>query len=334
MREKKKIFITGGAGYAGSRYIPTLLDKNNIVTVYDTFYFGDFLKNHKNLTKIKGDIRNTKLLEESCADHDVFIHLACMSNDTSFELDEKLSTEINYDCFEGMVKAAKKSSIKRFIYASTSSVYGISNAKDIKEDHPFKPLTLYNKFKGLCEPILLNYSDKNFETVIFRPATLCGYSPRQRFDLSVNVLTAHAIVNNKILVFGGTQLRPNLHVLDYCDLLDLLISAETEKIQKKIFNVGYQNLSIMNIAEIVKKVVLNQFPAKREILIEIQKSNDLRSYHINSDKIKEELNFIPKYTIEDAVIEICDAFKNNAYEDALNNTKYFNVKKIKELKIS
>ena len=221
--EKKKIFITGGAGYAGSRYIPTLLDKNNIVTVYDTFYFGDFLKNHKNLTKIKGDIRNTKLLEESCADHDVFIHLACMSNDTSFELDEKLSTEINYDCFEGMVKAAKKSSIKRFIYASTSSVYGISNAKDIKEDHPFKPLTLYNKFKGLCEPILLNYSDKNFETVIFRPATLCGYSPRQRFDLSVNVLTAHAIVNNKILVFGGTQLRPNLHVLDYCDLLDLLI---------------------------------------------------------------------------------------------------------------
>ena len=306
----------------------------NKVTIFDTFYFGDYLENHKNLNKIKGDIRNTNLIEKSCRDHDIFIHLACMSNDTSFELDEKLSTEINFDCFEGIVKAAKLSKIKRFIYASTSSVYGISDAKDIKEDHPFKPLTLYNKFKGLCEPILFKYSDKNFETVIFRPATLCGYSPRQRFDLSVNVLTAHAIVNNKILVFGGSQLRPNLHILDYCDLLDLLISAETPKIQNKIFNVGYQNLSIMEIAKIVREVVLKEFAKKEEILIEVQKSNDLRSYHINSDKIREELKFIPKYTIEDAVIEICDAFKKNSFTDALNNTKYFNVKRIKELNIS
>ena len=333
-KKTKKIFITGGAGYAGSRYVPQLLASGNKVTIFDTFYFGDYLENHKNLNKIKGDIRNTNLIEKSCRDHDIFIHLACMSNDTSFELDEKLSTEINFDCFEGMVKAAKLSKIKRFIYASTSSVYGISDAKDIKEDHPFKPLTLYNKFKGLCEPILFKYSDKNFETVIFRPATLCGYSPRQRFDLSVNVLTAHAIVNNKILVFGGSQLRPNLHIQDYCDLLDLLISAETPKIQNKIFNVGYQNLSIMEIAKIVREVVLKEFVKKKEILIEVQKSNDLRSYHINSDKIREELNFIPKYTIEDAVKEICDAFKKNLFTDALNNTKYFNVKRIKELNIS
>ncbi len=331
---KQKIFITGGAGYAGSRYVPLLLELGYQVTVYDTFYFGDNLDNHMNLNKIKGDIRNSKLIEESCLNHEVFIHLACMSNDTSFELDEKLSTEINYDCFNGLVKAAKKSGIKRFIYASTSSVYGISEAKDIKEDHPFKPLTLYNKYKGLCEPILFKYSDKNFETVIFRPATLCGFSPRQRFDLSVNILTAHAIVNDKIIVFGGTQLRPNLHILDYCDLLNLLISAETSKIQNKIFNVGYQNLSIMEIAKIVREVVLKEFPEKKEILIEVQKSNDLRSYHINSDKIKEELNFKPKRSIEDAVIEICNAFKKNIFDDALTNTTYFNVKKIKELNIS
>ena len=331
---KQKVFITGGAGYAGSRYVPLLLDLGYHVTVFDTFYFGDYLQNHINLKKVKGDIRNLKLIEDSCLDHDIFIHLACMSNDTSFELDENLSTEINYDCFDGMVKAAKQSGIKRFIYASTSSVYGISQAKDIKEDHPFKPLTLYNKYKGLCEPILFKYSDKDFETVIFRPATLCGFSPRQRFDLSVNILTAHAVVNNKIIVFGGTQLRPNLHVLDYCDLLNLLISAEKTKIQNKIYNVGYQNLSIMQIAQIVREVVLKQFPEKKEILIEGQKSNDLRSYHINSDKIKEELNFKPKRTIEDAVIEICDGFKRNAFDDALNNTAYFNVKKIKELNIS
>lgn len=335
MRVKnKKIFITGGAGYAGTRYVPFLLENGNFVTVYDTFYFGDFLPKHKNLKKIKGDIRETDLLEKSSVNHDIFIHLACMSNDTSFELDEKLSTEINFECFEKMVIAAKKSKIKRFIYASTSSVYGISDAKDIKEDHPFKPLTLYNKFKGMCEPLLFKHTDENFEGVIFRPATLCGYSPRQRFDLSVNILTAHAIINDKILVFGGKQLRPNLHVLDYCDLLDLLITSESEKIKNKIFNVGYENLSIMQIAEIVKNVVLKEFPQKKEILIDVQKSNDLRSYHINSDKIKNELNFTPKKTIEDAVREICDAFKLDKYESPLENIDYFNVKKIKYLNIS
>lgn len=332
--KNKKIFITGGAGYAGTRYIPFLLEAGNFVTVYDTFYFGDFLPEHDNLKKIKGDIRKTDLLEKSSVNHDIFIHLACMSNDTSFELDERLSTEINFECFEKMVIAAKKSKIKRFIYASTSSVYGISDAKDIKEDHPFKPLTLYNKFKGMCEPLLFKHTDENFEGVVFRPATLCGYSPRQRFDLSVNILTAHAIINDKILVFGGKQLRPNLHVLDYCDLLDLLITSESEKIKNKIFNVGYENLSIMQIAEVVRNVVLKEFPQKKEILIDVQKSNDLRSYHINSDKIKNELNFKPKRSIEDAVKEICDAYKQDKYEKLLENIDYFNVKKIKYLNIS
>jgi nucleoside-diphosphate-sugar epimerase len=330
----KKIFITGGAGYAGARYVPLLLEKGNFVTVYDTFYFGDFLPDHKNLKKIKGDIRNTNLLEESCKNHDIFVHLACVSNDVSFELDEKLSTEINFNCFEDMVKAAKRSNIKRFIYASTSSVYGVSTEKDVKEDHPFKPITLYNKFKGMCEPLLLKHTDENFAGVIFRPATLCGFSPRQRFDLSVNILTAHAIVNNKILVFGGNQLRPNLHVLDYCDLLDLLIFSETDKIRNKIYNVGYQNLSIMQIAQIVKTEVLNEFPDKKEILIDVQESNDLRSYHINSDKIYQELNFKPKKTLEDAIKEVCNAFKQNKFESPLTNTCYHNVKRMKELNIS
>jgi nucleoside-diphosphate-sugar epimerase len=330
----KKIFITGGAGYAGSRYVPLLLESNNFVTVYDNFYFGDFIPNHKNLKKIKSDIRDISFLEKSCEDHEIFIHLACISNDTSFELDEKLSTEINFECFEKIVIASKKSKIKRFIYASTSSVYGISNQKDIKEEHPFKPLTLYNKYKGMCEPILFKHTDKNFVGVIFRPATICGYSPRQRFDLSVNVLTAHAIINDKILVFGGDQLRPNLHILDYCDLLNLLISIESKKITNEIFNVGYQNLSIIKIAEIVKNVVLKEFPQKKKILIDVKKSNDLRSYHINSDKIKNELGFRPQRTIEDAVKEICDAFKKNKYNSPLENSEYYNVKRIKELNIS
>ena len=332
----KKIFITGGAGYVGTCLVPNLLSKNYEVTVYDTMYYTDkyLPKENKNLDIIKGDIRDEKKLYESCKNHDVFVNLACISNDTSFALDERLSTSINLDAFEPMVIAAKKAGIKRFIYASSSSVYGISDQKDVKEDHPLVPLTLYNKYKGMCEPRLLNQTDKNFEGVIFRPATVCGYAPRQRFDLSVNILTAHAIVNNKILVFGGNQLRPNLHVLDYCDLLDLLIFSETDKIRNKIYNVGYQNLSIMQIAQIVKTEVLNEFPDKKEILIDVQESNDLRSYHINSDKIYQELNFKPKKTLEDAIKEVCNAFKQNKFESPLTNTCYHNVKRMKELNIS
>ena len=227
----KSIFITGGAGYAGSRLVPQLINKDYKVTVYDIMYFGsDFLPKSKNLNIIEGDIRNTEKLENACKNHDIFLNLACISNDTSFEIDEKLSTSINLDAFEPMVLAAKRSKIKRFIYASSSSVYGVSDQKDVKEDHPLIPLTLYNKYKGLCEPLLLKHTDKNFEGVIFRPATVCGYAPRQRFDLSVNILTNHAVNNKKITVFGGDQLRPNLHIQDYCDLIEKLILAKSDQV--------------------------------------------------------------------------------------------------------
>ena len=319
--EFKKIFITGGAGYVGTCLVPNLLNKNYDVTVYDTMYYTDnyLPKKNKNLKIIKGDIRDEKKLHDSCKNHDVFINLACISNDTSFALDEKLSTSINLDAFEPMVIAAKKAGIKRFVYASSSSVYGISDQKDVKEDHPLVPLTLYNKYKGMCEPRLLNQTDKNFEGVIFRPATVCGYAPRQRFDLSVNILTNFAINKGFIKVFGGDQLRPNLHVVDYSDAVELLIKSDSEKIKNEIFNVGYQNLSIYQIAKLVKKVVENQFSEKKNIEIIKENSDDNRSYHINSDKIKEKLNFIPKRTIEKAVEDLCEAFRQNKFKNTLAN---------------
>ena len=235
--------------------VPNLLNKNYDVTVYDTMYYTDkyLPKENKNLKIIKGDIRDEKTGTTAVKNHDVFINLACISNDTSFALDEKLSTSINLDAFELMVITAKKVGIKRFVYTSSSSVYGISDQKDVKEDHPLVPLTLYNKYKGMCEPHLLNHTDKNFEGVIFRPATVCGYAPRQRFDLSVNILTNFAINKGFIKVFGGDQLRPNLHVVDYSDAVELLIKSDSEKIKNEIFNVGYQNLSIYQIAKLVKK---------------------------------------------------------------------------------
>ena len=330
---KKKIFITGGAGYVGARLVNELLKKNYEITVYDIMYFGDhFLpKNNSDLTIIQGDIRDQKKLRDSCKNHDYFVHLACISNDTSFALDEKLSTTINLDAFKPMVKIAKENGIKRFIYASSSSVYGVSDKKNVTEDHPLVPLTLYNKFKGMCEPQLLEETDNNFHGVVFRPATVCGYSPRQRLDLSVNILTNFAVNKKFIKVFGGDQLRPNLHIADYCEAVFLLISADENKIKNEIFNVGYQNLSIMQIAEKVKKVVEKEFSDISDVKIIREKSDDIRSYHINSDKIKDVLNFTPKYSIEDAILELCDAFKKKLLTNTFNDDFYFNVKRLQNI---
>ncbi len=330
---EKSVFITGGAGYCGSLLVPYLLEKGFKVTVYDIMYFSDAflpLKNDK-LTVIKGDIRDTAKLKKSCQNHDYFVHLACISNDASFVLDEKLSTSINLDAFEPMVLASKDAGIKRFIYASSSSVYGLSDKKDVKEDHPLLPLTLYNKYKGICEPLLFKHTDNNFEGVVFRPATVCGYAPRLRLDLSVNILTNHAVNNNIIKVFGGSQLRPNLHINDYCELVYELISAESMKIKNQIFNVGYQNLSIDEISLIVKKVVEQEFPEKGNIKIEKTVSDDNRSYHINSDKIKDILGFVPKYTLEDAVKSLCDNFKNEKITNSFKDDIYFNVNRLRRL---
>lgn len=332
----KSIFITGGAGYVGSKLVPELLKEDYKVTVYDIMFFGNnFLpKNNPNLNIIKGDIRDNKKIEGACKNHEVFIHLACISNDTSFQLDEKLSKSINYDAFEPMVVAAKNSGIQRFIYASTSSVYGISNKLEIKEDHPLVPLTPYNKYKGLCEPLLLKHTNKNFTGVVFRPATVCGYAPRQRFDLSVNILTNHAINKRKITVFGGKQLRPNLHIEDYCDVVKSLIKAPGDKIKNQIFNVGHQNLSIMQIAKTVKKIVENENPNFKEIPLEMTESDDKRSYHINSDKINQVLGFKAKRSIEDGIKDLCLCFKKKMFVDSLNNEIYFNVKRLNKIKAS
>ena len=331
----KNIFITGGAGYCGSLLVPQLLESGYRVTVYDTLFFGDdFLpRNNTNLNIIKGDIRNSQKLKDSCQGHDAFISLACISNDASFELDENLSTSINLHAFEPMVKAAKDNGIKRFIYASSSSVYGVSDQKDVKEDHPLVPLTLYNKYKGMCEPILQKYCDNTFTGVIFRPATVCGYGPRLRLDLSVNILTNHALVNNKITVFGGDQLRPNLHIKDYCDVVDLLLCCEKEKIQKEIFNVGSQNMSISDIALLVRKIVQEEFPDRKKISIETSPTDDIRSYHINSDKIYNSLGFKPQSSIEDAIRSLCIAYREGKLSNSMEKDIFYNIRTMKKLNI-
>jgi nucleoside-diphosphate-sugar epimerase len=228
-----------------------------------------------------------------------------------------------------MVVASKESGIKRFIYASSSSVYGVSEKKNVREDHPLVPLTLYNKYKGMCEPLLLKHTNNNFEGVIFRPATVCGYSPRMRLDLSVNILTNFAINKKEILVFGGNQLRPNLHIHDYCDALLKFIQADSRIICNQIYNVGYENLSIINIAKQVKKVIEKKI--KEKINIKIEKSSDNRSYHINSEKIYNHLQFKPKKNIEFAIIEIFKSFKKGLIKNSFANSLYYNVRTLKKI---
>ena len=329
----KHVLVLGGAGYVGSLLCPQLLELGYRVTSFDIGYFGDaFLpKDNPNFRAVQGDIRDAAALREVFQGVDVAIDLACISNDASFVLDESLSTTINLDAFEPMVIAAKESGVKRFIYASSSSVYGVSEQPNVTEDHPLVPLTLYNKYKGLCEPKLFAQQSPGFVCVTIRPATLCGYAPRQRLDLSVNILTSHAVNNGKITVFGGTQMRPNLHVQDMCNLYKLLIEIEAEKIAGETFNCGFQNMSIMDIAQIVKRVVEEEFPDKAPIEIVTTPTDDIRSYHINSDKIRRELGFEPSHSIEDAVRDLCKAFQAGKLPNPMNDDRYYNVRTLKAL---
>ncbi|MBS3905146.1 MAG: SDR family oxidoreductase [Simkania sp.] len=326
----KKILITGGAGYVGTVLTNQLLKRGFAVIVYDAMYYGCKLKPQPSLEIIEGDIRDIEKFENAVRSADAVIHLACISNDPSFHLDESLSKTINYDCFEALVVAAKRHGVRRFINASSSSVYGVSSHPKVTEDHPLVPLTLYNKYKGLCEPLLFKHQSKEFVCVNIRPATICGYSPRMRLDLSVNILTNHAINNGKITVFGGAQKRPNLHINDMCDLYEFLLEVPDEKIAGETFNFGHQNYTIADIAQMVKKAVMEEFPEKGNIDILTAPTDDIRSYHICSDKIAQKLGFSPKRSIENAVRDLCAAFKNGFLPNSMEDEEYYNVKSLKK----
>ena len=325
-----RVLVTGGAGYVGCRLVPRLLDLGYDVTVYDTLYFGNNLpKNDPLLRAVQGDVRDTEHLAAELQGVDTVLHLACISNDPSVELDESLSRTINYECFEPMVVAAKDAGVRRFVYCSTSSVYGISDAPNVTEEHPLVPITLYNRYKGMCEPLLFKHQDDDFCCTVIRPSTICGYSPRQRLDLAVNILTNLAVNKGVITVFGGRQMRPNLHIEDMVDAYLLLINAPKERIAGETFNIGKQNLSLADLAEKVKAVVETEFG--RKVDIETQPLFDERSYQVNSDKIRRALGFQPKRTVEDAVADLCCAFRAGKLPDSLTDDKYVNVKRMRKI---
>ena len=319
----KRIYVTGGAGYVGAILVPKLLDEGYEVTVIDLMIYGEeVLKQHPRLTLIKGDIRDVKLLNQSILRHDAVIHLACISNDPSFELNPNLGKSINLDAFEPLVQISKSLGVKRFVYASSSSVYGVKEEKDVHEEMSLEPLTDYSKFKADCEKILSKYESTDFTTTTIRPATVCGYSPRQRLDVVVNILTNLAFHKREISVFGGNQLRPNIHIADMADVYLAILRSSKDKVAGEIFNAGTENQSVLELAQTVQNVMGS------DVTLAATPTNDNRSYHVSSKKIADKIGFIPSRTIESAVKDLKLALENGLLPNSLTDDRYFNIKRM------
>jgi nucleoside-diphosphate-sugar epimerase len=332
-RRFETVVVPGGAGYVGAVLVPRLLAEGYRVRVLDLFIYGKealgAVAGHPHLELIEGDVRDPATVTEALRGADAVIHLACISNDPSVELDPELSKSVNLDSFGPFVRAAKAAGVRRFIFASSGSVYGVSDSPQVTEDHPLVPVSLYNRYKAACEPLLFAEQSPAFTTVAVRPATICGYSPRQRLDLTVNILTNHAVNTGKITVFGGVQMRPNLHMQDMVDLYCLLLEVPDERIAGQIFNAGYQNYSVAETAEVIRKVVREELPGKGDIEIVTTPSDDIRSYRINSDKIQRVLGFVPRHTIEDGARDLIRAFQAGKLPDSMSDIRYSNIKTMK-----
>jgi nucleoside-diphosphate-sugar epimerase len=326
-----RVLVTGGAGYVGAVLVPKLLAAGYAVTVLDLYLYGeDVLKDCRGnpaLREVKGDIRDAEVVKEAMSGCDAVIHLACISNDPSFELNPDLGRSINLDSFVPLVRAAKDAKAKRFVYASSSSVYGVKDGVDVTEDLSLEPLTDYSKFKAECEALLEQERVPGFTTVTIRPATVCGYSPRQRLDVVVNILTNLGYHKGEISVFGGNQLRPNIHIEDMTDAYLLLLSAPDAAVDGKVYNAGYENHSVMQLAEMVRRNV------GEHTKLEVRPTNDLRSYHVSSKKIKEELGFEARHSIEDAVVDLIKAFKDGRLPNSLDDPRYFNIKMMQKVNL-
>lgn len=308
------ILVTGGCGYVGTVLTKALLERGDSVTVVDLMWFGNYLPDHPKLKVIREDVRRADRIPMDRVD--AVLHLANVANDPCSDLNSKLSWEVNALASMQLVERAIQCGVKQFIYASSGSVYGVKEEPQVTEDLSLVPISDYNKTKMISERVLLSYQDSILIQCL-RPATVCGYSPRMRLDLSVNMLTIQALANGRITVFGGNQVRPNIHIQDmiraYLHLVELGTKAPG------IFNAGFENISILDIA----KMVTESVPAE----IVVSESNDPRSYRLNSDKFMA-TGFRPKYGVRDAIREIIEAWQSGKLK---NDEIHYNIKVMKKL---
>lgn len=335
-KEIKRVLVTGGAGYVGSVLVPNLVRKGYAVTVLDTFWFWDSPEDYTRtlgmsedtkLILVQGDLRNTDDVLRALQGVDTVIHLACISNDPSSELNAEFTHSVNYDGSLNVIDLSKALGVRRFIYASSSSVYGVKKEPKVTEDLVLEPLTQYSQLKVEIEHYLLHRLDDSFQGVIIRPSTVCGYSPRQRLDVVVNILTNLAFNKRKITVFGGDQLRPNIHIKDMVRLYEMLLEIPFSKINRKVYNAGDENLKVAQIAALVREVVSG---IVGEITVEIKESNDPRSYQVCSDKIAQEIGFVSQFKVRDAIVELIEAFESGKLS-RVDDEKYVNMKRMKRV---
>ena len=312
------ILVTGGCGFTGSVLVPELINLGHIVTVIDTMWFGNFLKKNKNLKIIKKDIR--KLNNFSFSNFDTVIHLANIANDPSVELNPLLSWEVNVLASHQIIEKSYMQGVKHFIYASSGSVYGVKKEKNVTEKLSLDPISTYNKTKMVAESIFLNYKN-NMQVHCIRPATVCGLSPRLRLDVSVNLLTYQAVKNKVITVYGGSQIRPNIHIKDLINVYKHFL--DHPYLHSGCYNAGFENLSIIDIAKKIKKNV------KCKIIIK-KNSNDPRSYRQSSDKLLK-TGFQPKFGVNFAIKELIKKFRAKSFEEKKIN---YTVKWMKEIKLN
>ena len=308
-----EVLVTGGCGYKGSVLVPKLLARGDHVTVIDTAWFGNFLPEHSNLSALIQDVRDTDAINLDGID--TIIHLASIANDPCGDLNPKLTWEVSALATMRLADKAVRAGVKNFIYASSGSVYGIKDEPQVTEDLPLLPITEYNKTKMVAERVLLSYQD-DMRIQIVRPATVCGLSPRMRLDVSVNMLTMQALKNGVITVFGGQQTRPNIHIDDITDLYLFLMDSQDSI--SGVFNAGFENISILDIAEMVADKIGAE--------IKVTESNDPRSYRLNSDKLLA-TGFKPKKTVADAIAEIVAATKSGELKD---EHRFYNLKWMQE----
>jgi nucleoside-diphosphate-sugar epimerase len=327
-----RVLVTGGAGYVGAMLVPALLAAGYAVNVLDLYIYGDDVlgqvRGNPGLAEIKGDIRDPLSVERALQGCDAVIHLACISNDPSFELNPALGRSINRDAFVPLVRASRDAGVKRFIYASSSSVYGVKNGVEVTEELSREPLTDYSRFKAECEDLLDTERERGFVVVTVRPATVCGYSPRQRLDVVVNILTNLGYNKGEISVFGGDQLRPNIHIGDMVGVYLLLLAAPADQIDGKVFNAGYENHTVMQLARMVQAQV------GANVRLVVKPTNDPRSYHVSSRKIQRELGFTPHHAIDEAVGDLITAFNQGKLPNSLDDPRYFNIKMMQRLNLA